>query len=177
MSDNHPVMLSMRRLGLGEGDQEAVRRMIAWSQLERARRARGEPPRSWGDHAARNVLQGILTFDEAWLSLALLLRHTRPNDTGAVTAEEHAKAAVHLAHAMLEAGIRRIGWEREALERRMRSAIQPMFAQWAASEDILSTMQAMNNEAGRLFVWPELRELLNEEAARFMAQQRKRRNA
>lgn len=149
---------------------------MTFSRLERARRARGDLPRPFAEHAARNVLQGVIGPEDALLSLAVVqgqMFDRAPTEWRlAASAEERAASDLSFAATLLGQAIAREAMERDMLAYQMREALKPLFARWAPAEELMNQMRRMNDDAGRPFVWPELRQMLNAEADRFLRDQR-----
>jgi hypothetical protein len=149
---------------------------FTFSRIERTRRGRGDLPRPFPHHAARAVLQGLIGYEDALLSLAVIygqMFDREPTEwRRSATAAERAISDLSFAATLLDQAIARESMQRALLASRMRQALAPMLAQWAPPEDLMTELRRMNDEAGRCFVWPELRQLLNAEAERFVRDQR-----
>lgn len=136
-----------------------ARLLCAWRRRDRAS---GVADRWEEERAARLVLQGVLDAEEAEDALAVIIAG-RERMEPAQMAHALGMARTALASAMAEQ--RRL---REPLERRLRDAAREMMRGRRPASEILNRMIELNTEAGRLFVWPELRRLVEWEAARFL---------
>jgi hypothetical protein len=158
------------------GMSRPVELAFAFSRIERTRRGRGELPRPFPHHAARAVLQGLIGYEDALLSLAVIygqMFDREPTEwRRTATAAERATSDLSFAVHLLDQAIARENMQRALLAARMRKALAPMLAQWATPEDLMAELRRINDDAGRPFVWPELRQLLNAEAERFVRDQR-----
>lgn len=165
-----------RRLASEFGLAPALRQGDAWRACERRARARGEPARDAYAHAARHVCQGLIETEDALASLVLIEMQAAEREgfiprgaeglelTSAETVALRRRFAAHL----LELAIAREEDTRSLLAARMARAIEPMLARRASTADMVRVLLGLNFQAGRVFVWPELRELLAEQVGRHM---------
>lgn len=161
----------------GCGMERPVTIAMTWTGRERRRRARGEESRPWAEHAARAVAQGLIGTEDALLSLAFLVGQIADRDPSAwgratATAAERCGWDFSFASFLLQEAIERIDTRRAVLASEMSRTLRTMLARWDASDLMLATLEQMNAAAGRLFVWPELKQLLADEIARFASRQR-----
>lgn len=149
---------------------------MSLARMERTRRSRGELPRPFPHHAARAVLQNLIGYEDALLSLAVIqgqMFDREPNEwRRTASAAERATSDLTFAAQLLGQAIAREHMQRALLASQMRKALAPLLAQWATPEDLMTELRRLNDNAGRPFVWPELRQIGAAEVERFLRDQR-----
>lgn len=169
--------MSLRRLGVSEELEADARRIVGWSWLERRRRGRGESPRSWADHAARSVVQGVIGFEDALVSLTAL--HATLADRQGIHARrlasptERRTSDMRFCAWLLVDAVDRLQQQRNRLAAEMRRAVEPLLSRFAATDELLQHLATLNVQAGRLFISPELLEILQTTTARWISVQRR----
>jgi len=138
----------------------------AWSATERRHRGTGADPRPLAQHAARHVCQGLIGPDDALQALVLIEWQQREGDAAPVANDP--AADLEFAAFVLAQAIANEETKRGLLAKRMRDALAPMFARLAPVAELKEALRELNEGGGRLFVWPQLHQLLEEEAGRYL---------
>lgn len=148
-----------------------------WSQAERAARARGEAARPHAERAALAVCQGLIHEEDALLSLCLIQVELRERDgwrpEEGTTAAQQAEIDFRFARHLLLLATNRVDMKRALLAQKLRRELKPMLERWAGVDELIAAAREINHQGGRLFVWPELRQLLSYETEQFMRDQRR----
>lgn len=131
-----------------------------WAGTERRRRAAGGDRQSWARHAARHICQGIIGEEDAVLALVLIEWTLRERD--AAPAPNDPAGDLAFARFLLAKAVAREEANRALLAKRMRDALAPMLGRSRAAE-MMQALRQMNDDAGKLFVSPQLRQLLEQE--------------
>lgn len=143
-----------------------VRHVRALCRMREAGKAGRLADLSHARRCARLVLQGVLDQGEAEDALALIFCGRSGQDIGFHLWH----AADVLARATLDEEVFRYRVERE-----IKRAVQDSLAAWATPEALTEQARAINTEAGRPFVWPELRRIVEREVTWFVKQRAGRR--
>jgi hypothetical protein len=141
------------------GDPARSARMLC--AFRRAGRAEGLD--QWEEErAARLVCQGVLTRREAEDALALVIAGR----------ERLPSSEVHQALWMAQRALQRAVTEEERRRLELRWALRREVASLMMvgrpAREIMDRLRAVNEDGGWLFVWPELRDIAESEAAMFL---------
>lgn len=132
-----------------------------WAGTERRRRAAGDDRQAWARHAARHICQGIIGDEDAALALVLIEYTLRERDAAPVPNDPAGDLA--FARFILAQAVASEEAKRSLLAKKMRDAIAPMLRRLVPSVEMMQALRQMNDEGGKLFVWPQLRQLLEQE--------------
>jgi hypothetical protein len=139
--------------------------VLGLCHLRRRAKQLGEIQMTHQRRAARLVLQGILDREEAEDALAVL--------TAAIgKAPAVDEFWLWIAQRMLEQAIETEAAARHRCELDIRAACETAIARRLPSAVILARASDVNDEHGRLFAYPQLRELVGKQLAWFVRQQR-----
>ncbi len=138
-----------------------ARRLCGWRRRDRAA---GQADRWEEERAARLVCQGVLTQREAEDALTLIIAGRER-----MAAEEsELRRALWMAQQSLRRAMNAEEQVRHALRMALRREVAGLMLVGRPAREILERLRAVNEEQGRVFVWPELREIAEREAAMFL---------
>ncbi len=132
-----------------------------WAGTERRRRAAGDDRQAWARHAARHICQGIIGEEDAALALVLIEWTLRERDAAPVPNDPAGDLA--FARFILAQAVTSEEAKRGLLAKRMRDALAPMLAEWTPVAEMMHALRQLNDDGGKLFVSPQLRQLLEQE--------------
>lgn len=144
-------------------DQAATRarRLCGWRRRDRTA---GLADRWEEERAARLVCQGVLTQREAEDALTLVIagRERMAADV------DEMRRALWMAQQALRRAMDAEDRLRHGLRMTLRREVARRMMVGRPAGEILERLRAVNEEHGRVFVWPELREIAEREAAMFL---------
>jgi len=166
--DQRPVLYArakitpaeLRRQAAAAGLQYPMQVATGWAGMERRRRAAGAERQSWARHAARHICQGIIGEEDALLALVLIEWTMRERD--AVRIPNDPAGDLDFARFTLAQAVASEEMKRALLARKMRDQLEPMLGA-APAAAMMQALRRLNDDAGRLFVSPQLRQLLEQE--------------